>query len=117
MSVPALWSEVNRYGQNGDFTRALKTVNKSKCRGDPGCGEDAAWVRRATPPPAKRGGGRSVHRFGPKPGGESLPHGHRRPELGRLGPRVLPSVPARPDARGRGDLKRPGHAERLPNCS
>jgi len=26
--VPALWSEVNRYGQNGDFTRALKTVNK-----------------------------------------------------------------------------------------
>lgn len=53
MSVPALWSEVNRYGQNGDFTRALKTVNKSKCRGDPGCGEDAAWVRRATPPPRK----------------------------------------------------------------
>lgn len=33
VSVPALWSEVNRYGQNGDFTRALKTVNKSKCRG------------------------------------------------------------------------------------
>lgn len=31
VSVPALWSEVNRYGQNGDFTRALKTVNKSKC--------------------------------------------------------------------------------------
>uniref|UniRef100_A0A2K6MMG5 Signal recognition particle subunit SRP72 n=1 Tax=Rhinopithecus bieti TaxID=61621 RepID=A0A2K6MMG5_RHIBE len=28
VSVPALWSEVNRYGQNGDFTRALKTVNK-----------------------------------------------------------------------------------------
>ncbi|XP_023593153.1 signal recognition particle subunit SRP72 [Trichechus manatus latirostris] len=27
-SVPALWSEINRYGQNGDFTRALKTVNK-----------------------------------------------------------------------------------------
>ncbi|XP_021563157.1 signal recognition particle subunit SRP72 isoform X2 [Carlito syrichta] len=28
VSVPALWSEVNRYGQNGDFTRALKTVGK-----------------------------------------------------------------------------------------
>uniref|UniRef100_H0UTF8 Signal recognition particle subunit SRP72 n=1 Tax=Cavia porcellus TaxID=10141 RepID=H0UTF8_CAVPO len=28
VSVPALWSEVNRYGQNGDFSRALKTVNK-----------------------------------------------------------------------------------------
>uniref|UniRef100_A0A8C2UVW2 Signal recognition particle subunit SRP72 n=1 Tax=Chinchilla lanigera TaxID=34839 RepID=A0A8C2UVW2_CHILA len=28
VSVPALWSEVNRYGQNGDFTRALKTVSK-----------------------------------------------------------------------------------------
>ncbi|KAK2495404.1 hypothetical protein MC885_002023, partial [Smutsia gigantea] len=28
LSVPALWSEVNRYGQNGDFTRALKTVSK-----------------------------------------------------------------------------------------
>ncbi|KAK2087256.1 Signal recognition particle core component [Saguinus oedipus] len=28
VSVPALWSEVNRYGQNGDFTHALKTVNK-----------------------------------------------------------------------------------------
>uniref|UniRef100_A0A8D2DID0 Signal recognition particle subunit SRP72 n=1 Tax=Sciurus vulgaris TaxID=55149 RepID=A0A8D2DID0_SCIVU len=28
VSVPALWSEVNRFGQNGDFTRALKTVNK-----------------------------------------------------------------------------------------
>eukprot|EP00073_Rattus_norvegicus_P040103 XP_008768355.1 PREDICTED: signal recognition particle subunit SRP72-like [Rattus norvegicus] len=28
VSVPALWSEVNRYGQNSDFTRALKTVNK-----------------------------------------------------------------------------------------
>ncbi|XP_022361675.1 signal recognition particle subunit SRP72 isoform X2 [Enhydra lutris kenyoni] len=28
VSVSALWGEVNRYGQNGDFTRALKTVNK-----------------------------------------------------------------------------------------
>ncbi|XP_074085469.1 signal recognition particle subunit SRP72 [Macrotis lagotis] len=27
-SVAALWSEVNRHGQNGDFTRALKTVDK-----------------------------------------------------------------------------------------
>lgn len=35
VSVPALWSEVSRYGQNGDFTRALKTVNKSECQG--GC--------------------------------------------------------------------------------
>ena len=33
VSVPALWSEVNRYGQNGDFTRALKTVNKSEYQG------------------------------------------------------------------------------------
>ncbi|EHB01422.1 Signal recognition particle 72 kDa protein [Heterocephalus glaber] len=28
VSVPALWSEVNRYGQNSDFTHALKTINK-----------------------------------------------------------------------------------------
>ncbi|KAM7332756.1 hypothetical protein ACRRTK_009464 [Alexandromys fortis] len=28
VSAPALWSEVNRYGQNGDFTCALKTTNK-----------------------------------------------------------------------------------------
>ncbi|XP_043826835.1 signal recognition particle subunit SRP72 isoform X2 [Dromiciops gliroides] len=28
VSVAALWSEVNRNGQNGDFTRALKTVDK-----------------------------------------------------------------------------------------
>ncbi|XP_030621753.1 signal recognition particle subunit SRP72 isoform X2 [Chanos chanos] len=27
-SVAALWTEVNRCGQNGDFTRALKAVNK-----------------------------------------------------------------------------------------
>ncbi|NXN37670.1 SRP72 protein, partial [Rhinoptilus africanus] len=27
-SAAALWSEVNRYGQNGDFARALKSVNK-----------------------------------------------------------------------------------------
>lgn len=46
VSVPALWSEVNRYGQNGDFTRALKTVNKSKCRGG----------RRGGPGPAEGGG-------------------------------------------------------------
>lgn len=29
-SLAALWTEVNRCGQNGDFTRALKAVNKSK---------------------------------------------------------------------------------------
>ncbi|EHB01206.1 Ankyrin repeat domain-containing protein 31 [Heterocephalus glaber] len=28
VSVPALWSEVNHYRQNGDFTQALKTINK-----------------------------------------------------------------------------------------
>lgn len=28
-SVASLWTEVNRCGQNGDFTRALKAVNKS----------------------------------------------------------------------------------------
>lgn len=55
VSVPALWSEVNRYGQNSDFTRALKTVNKSKCRGCRGCREDAAGVRRATPPHSAEG--------------------------------------------------------------
>lgn len=49
VSVPALWSEVNRYGQNGDFTRALKTVNKSKCRGGLGCQDAAVRVQRATP--------------------------------------------------------------------
>ncbi|NXX84828.1 SRP72 protein, partial [Urocolius indicus] len=27
-AAPALWSEVNRCGQNGDFARALKSVNK-----------------------------------------------------------------------------------------
>lgn len=40
VSVPALWSEVNRYGQNGDFTRALKAVNKSECQG-------GRWAGRA----------------------------------------------------------------------
>ncbi|XP_058888047.1 signal recognition particle subunit SRP72-like [Acipenser ruthenus] len=35
-SVAALWTEVNRCGQNGDFTRALKSVNKilQECRDD-----------------------------------------------------------------------------------
>lgn len=114
MSVPALWSEVNRYGQNSDFTRALKTVNKSKCPGGPGCREeDISWVERATPRHSAEGD-RCVLRLGPKPGGGSLSHGHRRPELGRLRPRVLPSVPARPGARGRGDLKRPWRPEPLP---
>lgn len=55
VSVPALWSEVNRYGQNGDFTRALKTVNKSKCRGGPGCREDAARVLARLLRTARRG--------------------------------------------------------------
>lgn len=31
-AAAALWSEVNRCGQNGDFARALKSVNKSECR-------------------------------------------------------------------------------------
>ncbi|XP_048826472.1 signal recognition particle subunit SRP72 [Brienomyrus brachyistius] len=36
VSVPALWTEVNRYGQNGDYTRALKSVNKilQECKDD-----------------------------------------------------------------------------------
>lgn len=29
-AATALWSEVNRCGQNGDFARALKSVNKSE---------------------------------------------------------------------------------------
>lgn len=29
-AAAALWSEVNRCGQNGDFARALKSVNKSE---------------------------------------------------------------------------------------
>ncbi|KAK1175652.1 signal recognition particle subunit SRP72-like [Acipenser oxyrinchus oxyrinchus] len=35
-SVAALWTEVNRCGQNGDFTRALKSVNKilQECKDD-----------------------------------------------------------------------------------
>lgn len=61
-SVPALWSEVNRYGQNGDFTRALKTVNKSKCpggrRGGPGRRKDAVSFRRARPPLSEETPGR-----------------------------------------------------------
>lgn len=53
VSVPALWSEVNRYGQNGDFTRALKTVNKSKCpRGRRGRGSRPAG--RMRPPSGAR---------------------------------------------------------------
>ena len=31
--VAALWTEVNRCGQNGDFARALKAVNKSRSPG------------------------------------------------------------------------------------
>lgn len=30
VSVASLWTEVNRCGQNGDFTRALKALTKSK---------------------------------------------------------------------------------------
>lgn len=30
-AAAGLWSEVNRCGQNGDFARALKSVNKSEC--------------------------------------------------------------------------------------
>ncbi|KAJ8377868.1 hypothetical protein AAFF_G00251000 [Aldrovandia affinis] len=35
-SVASLWTEVNRCGQNGDFTRALKSVNKilQECKED-----------------------------------------------------------------------------------
>ncbi|MGH0156312.1 UNVERIFIED_CONTAM: hypothetical protein FKN15_038729 [Acipenser sinensis] len=35
-SLAALWTEINRCGQNGDFTRALKSVNKilQECRDD-----------------------------------------------------------------------------------
>uniref|UniRef100_A0A8C9W9P4 Signal recognition particle subunit SRP72 n=1 Tax=Scleropages formosus TaxID=113540 RepID=A0A8C9W9P4_SCLFO len=35
-SVAALWTEVNRFGQNGDYTRALKSVNKilQECKDD-----------------------------------------------------------------------------------
>lgn len=29
-TVASLWTEVNRCGQNGDFTRAIKAVNKSR---------------------------------------------------------------------------------------
>lgn len=29
VSVASLWTEVNRCGQNGDFTRALKALTKS----------------------------------------------------------------------------------------
>ncbi|XP_041120435.1 signal recognition particle subunit SRP72-like [Polyodon spathula] len=36
VSVAALWTEVNRCGQNGDFSRALKSVNKilQECKDD-----------------------------------------------------------------------------------
>ncbi|MBN3317729.1 SRP72 protein, partial [Atractosteus spatula] len=36
VSVATLWTEVNRYGQNGDYTRALKSVNKilQECKDD-----------------------------------------------------------------------------------
>lgn len=57
VSVPALWSEVNRYGQNGDFTRALKTVNKSKCPGSAGrVGGCSPLATRATVSEQMRGG-------------------------------------------------------------
>lgn len=29
--MASLWTEVNRCGQNGDYTRALKALSKSKC--------------------------------------------------------------------------------------
>lgn len=35
-AAAGLWSEVNRCGQNGDFARALKSVNKSECGGSAG---------------------------------------------------------------------------------
>lgn len=31
VSVASLWTEVNRCGQNGDYTRALRALGKSKC--------------------------------------------------------------------------------------
>lgn len=30
VSVASLWTEVNRCGQNGDYTRALKALTKSR---------------------------------------------------------------------------------------
>lgn len=61
VSVSALWSEVNRYGQNGDFTRALKTVNKSRYpggwRGGPGPAEGCGLLgARATTSEGTPGG-------------------------------------------------------------
>lgn len=119
VSVPALWSEVNRYGQNGDFTRALKTVNKSECRGGRGRPEDAPPGPRARPlgsapwgPPRPPAQPRARPGIGPSPAATG-----GRPEPGCLGPRGLPSVPAGSDARGRGALKSPRRPEPLPKCS
>uniref|UniRef100_A0A8C4Y6S1 Signal recognition particle subunit SRP72 n=1 Tax=Gopherus evgoodei TaxID=1825980 RepID=A0A8C4Y6S1_9SAUR len=39
-AAPALWSEVNRSGQNGDFGRALKSVNKRESRARAQGGDD-----------------------------------------------------------------------------
>lgn len=57
-AAAALWSEVNRCGQNGDFARALKAVNKSECghgrRGPPGEERAACGAGAGPLPPPRR---------------------------------------------------------------
>lgn len=54
-AAAALWSEVNRCGQNGDFSRALKAVNKSECGHKYRCPVGAGPCRAAGPHAARRG--------------------------------------------------------------
>lgn len=74
--------------------------------GQPDCQEEAACVQRAPPRHSPEGIAASFVRLGPQTGGGSLSHGHRRPELGRLGPRVLTSLsPGETRREGEGGLK------------
>lgn len=109
VSVPALWSEVNRYGQNGDFTRALKTVNKSECRGGRGRPGDAPPGPRARPLGSAPWGPPRPPAQPPSPAGDrSQPGGHRRTARARLLRATWTSLRARGIRReGEGGLKEP----------
>lgn len=85
--MPALWSEVNRYGQNGDFTRALKPSTRVSVRIAPGGWEDAAPCDARDRLRADAGRGDPSRPLGPeRPAG-----GGRRPfvQPGQFGSRVF----------------------------
>lgn len=123
--MPALWSEVNRYGQNGDFTRALKTVNKSKCQGGrwggPGRRKDAGSFRRARPPLSRRGGAKTQPPVpGSNPRAAAVAWGRgsgcQKPTLGLGVFRATCTSLLTPLGKRRRDLKRPLLPAPHPNC-